>query len=172
MPIEFQIGVIERLPFPDQTFDVVLSTLMMHHLPDPLKRQGLSEIARVLKPGGRLVIADFTHKRNERAVLHNFMPGEAHARFGCPRLGRQFRTCRNGGDASPYNSLLFQEQVLSGLTKAKLIWIQREQEALSSCLSRDEFNLLSSYLEPVNPKRPDQLLPLSLWRSVRQCICR
>src|SRR5258707_5800156 len=30
VPIEFQIGVIEQLPFPDQTFDVVFSTLMMH----------------------------------------------------------------------------------------------------------------------------------------------
>lgn len=61
--IAFQIGVIEQLPFPDQTFDVVFSTLMMHHLPTSLKRQGLAEIARVLKPGGRLIIADFKHKQ-------------------------------------------------------------------------------------------------------------
>ena len=60
-PIDFQIGVIERLTFPDQSFDVVLSTLMMHHLPDDLKRQGLAEIARVLKPGGRLLVVDFKH---------------------------------------------------------------------------------------------------------------
>jgi ubiquinone/menaquinone biosynthesis C-methylase UbiE len=61
-PIEFQLGAIEQLPFPEATVDVVFSTLMMHHLPAPLKRQGLSEITRVLKPGGRLVLADFTHK--------------------------------------------------------------------------------------------------------------
>ncbi len=59
LPIDFQVGVIERLPFPDQTFDAVLSTIMMHHLGDGLKRQGLAEIVRVLKPGGRVVIADF-----------------------------------------------------------------------------------------------------------------
>jgi ubiquinone/menaquinone biosynthesis C-methylase UbiE len=59
LPVQFQIGVIERLDFADQTFDVVLSTIMMHHLSDTLKRQGLAEIFRVLKPEGRLVIADF-----------------------------------------------------------------------------------------------------------------
>ena len=59
LPIQFQVGVIEHLDFPEQTFDVVLSTIMMHHLSDTLKRQGLAEIFRVLKPSGRLVIADF-----------------------------------------------------------------------------------------------------------------
>src|SRR6185437_11199717 len=64
--IEFTIGVIEQLPFPDQTLDVVFSTLMMHHLPTPLTRQGLAEIARILKPGGRLVMADFTRKQDRQ----------------------------------------------------------------------------------------------------------
>lgn len=75
MPIEFQVGVIEQLPFPDQTLDVVLSTLMMHHLPAGLKRQGLAEIARVLKPGGRLVIADFTHPKERQGQAARFHAG-------------------------------------------------------------------------------------------------
>jgi demethylmenaquinone methyltransferase/2-methoxy-6-polyprenyl-1,4-benzoquinol methylase/phosphoethanolamine N-methyltransferase len=65
VPIDFQFGVIEHLTFSDQAFDVVLSTLMMHHLPASLKRQGLSEIARVLKPGGRLIIADSNKKERQ-----------------------------------------------------------------------------------------------------------
>ncbi len=74
-PIDFQIGVIEQLAFPDQTFDVVLSTLMMHHLPTNLKRQGLAEIARVLKPGGRLVIADFKRKQERAGQAARFHAG-------------------------------------------------------------------------------------------------
>jgi len=73
--VAFQIGVIEQLAFPDQTFDVVLSTLMMHHLPASLKAQGLAEIARVLKPGGRLVIADFTRKRDRAGLAAHFHAG-------------------------------------------------------------------------------------------------
>ena len=80
LPIEFQIGVIEHLEFPDQTFDVVLNTLMMHHLPDELKRQGLSEIARVLKPGGRLIIADFERPEERRDQPARFGAGEGGAR--------------------------------------------------------------------------------------------
>jgi SAM-dependent methyltransferase len=75
LPIEFQVGVIEQLPFPDQTFDVVFSTLMMHHLPASTKQQGLAEIARVLKAGGRLVIADFTHKKDRQGQAAHFHAG-------------------------------------------------------------------------------------------------
>lgn len=74
-PAEFQLGVIERLPFPDQSFDVVLSTLMFHHMGAALKRQGLSEIARVLKPGGRLIIADFIAKSERQGWAKRFHAG-------------------------------------------------------------------------------------------------
>lgn len=74
-PVVFQVGAIEQLPFPDQSFDVVLSTLMMHHLPNPLKQQGLAEIVRVLKPGGRLVIADFTRRQDRMGQAAHFHAG-------------------------------------------------------------------------------------------------
>jgi ubiquinone/menaquinone biosynthesis C-methylase UbiE len=54
----YRIGLIEDIPFADRTFDVVLSSLMLHHLPRDLKRQGIAEVSRVLKPGGRFVAVD------------------------------------------------------------------------------------------------------------------
>ncbi len=44
-------------------------------LPTPLKRQGLAEIARVLKPGGRLVIADFKRKKDRAGQAARFHAG-------------------------------------------------------------------------------------------------
>jgi demethylmenaquinone methyltransferase/2-methoxy-6-polyprenyl-1,4-benzoquinol methylase/phosphoethanolamine N-methyltransferase len=58
LAIDFRVEPVERLSFADQTFDVVVSSLVFHHLPDALKRQALAEIRRVLKPGGRLLLVD------------------------------------------------------------------------------------------------------------------
>lgn len=69
LSVDFQVGVIEHLSFAEQTFDVVLSTLMMHHLPDDLKRTGHSEIARVLKPGGRLLVLDMKGLADQPALM-------------------------------------------------------------------------------------------------------
>lgn len=51
--VRAQVGDVQDLPFPDESFDTVLACWMLYHVPD-LDR-GLSEIARVLRPGGRLV---------------------------------------------------------------------------------------------------------------------
>ncbi len=55
----FRLAAIEDLPYPDDHFDVVLNTLVYHHLPGPVQQKGLEEMRRVLAPGGRLFIVDF-----------------------------------------------------------------------------------------------------------------
>jgi ubiquinone/menaquinone biosynthesis C-methylase UbiE len=58
LDIDLRVALVEAIPFPDRSFDLVTSSLMLHHLPDDLKRTGLAEIRRVLKAGGRLVAMD------------------------------------------------------------------------------------------------------------------
>jgi SAM-dependent methyltransferase len=53
----FLVGDVASLAFPDGSFDLVVSTLSMHHWADPTA--GLAEIGRVLRPGGRALIWDF-----------------------------------------------------------------------------------------------------------------
>jgi SAM-dependent methyltransferase len=53
--VDARVADVQALPFPDGSFDVVLAAWMLYHVPD--LDDGLSEIARVLRPGGRLVAA-------------------------------------------------------------------------------------------------------------------
>ena len=57
--IQFDEGMAYKLPYPDNSFDRVLSSLVFHHLTTKDKERTLSEIYRVLKPDGELHLADF-----------------------------------------------------------------------------------------------------------------
>jgi ubiquinone/menaquinone biosynthesis C-methylase UbiE len=52
--LEFLVGDVAALAFPDQSFDLVVCTLSMHHWADPAA--GLAEIDRVLRPGARALV--------------------------------------------------------------------------------------------------------------------
>jgi ubiquinone/menaquinone biosynthesis C-methylase UbiE len=67
--IAFRAAAAERLPFADATFDAVLATLMLHHLPGPVRRECVQEARRVLKPGGRLLAVDFSRPSNRQSGL-------------------------------------------------------------------------------------------------------
>jgi ubiquinone/menaquinone biosynthesis C-methylase UbiE len=59
LDIAFEVASIDELPYPDEHFDVVISSMMFHHLPVEVKRRGFGEIRRVLKGDGRLFLCDF-----------------------------------------------------------------------------------------------------------------
>jgi ubiquinone/menaquinone biosynthesis C-methylase UbiE len=59
LAVDFRIGSIVEMPYLDGAFDVVLTNIMYHHLDLPEKQQAVVEIARVLKPGGRYISAEF-----------------------------------------------------------------------------------------------------------------
>jgi ubiquinone/menaquinone biosynthesis C-methylase UbiE len=56
----------ESLPFPDESFDVAVSTLTFHHLPTAAKRAALCEVYRVLRPGGWILLVDFGARPGRR----------------------------------------------------------------------------------------------------------
>lgn len=67
--VEFRRADAGLLPFADGEFDIVTSRLSAHHYPDP--QQALCEAARVLKPGGTLLLADCIAP--EDAALDTFL---------------------------------------------------------------------------------------------------
>jgi arsenite methyltransferase len=68
--IEIKNADARELPFADNSFDVVLSSLAIHNIYDPAGREkAIREIARVLKPRGRFVIADIRHAMDYAGVL-------------------------------------------------------------------------------------------------------
>jgi SAM-dependent methyltransferase len=75
----FVLGDVASLPFQDASFDLVVSTLSMHHWADP--RAGLSEIGRVLRPGGRALVWDL---RPGLVPLHRQVPDPLEHAHGGP----------------------------------------------------------------------------------------
>lgn len=65
-------GLVEALPFPDAQFDVVLSSMMLHHLPADIRRKCAQEVRRVLKPGGRVLAVDFTTASGHKGLVAHF----------------------------------------------------------------------------------------------------
>lgn len=57
--IRFDRGFADALPYPDDSFDRILSSMMFHHLDEGDRRSMLREARRVLRPGGRLELLDF-----------------------------------------------------------------------------------------------------------------
>lgn len=90
---------IERLPYPDEIFDTVISAETIEHSPEP--RGAVAELARVLKPGGRLYV-----------TTPNYLGPMGLYRAYCRTLGRRYT---EGGQ--PINHLMFLPRTW-GLVKA------------------------------------------------------
>jgi ubiquinone/menaquinone biosynthesis C-methylase UbiE len=67
--VSFNEAFAQALPFPDARFDVVVTTVMLHHLPEKARAELAREIRRVLKPGGRVLAIDFSGKGKERKTF-------------------------------------------------------------------------------------------------------
>ncbi|GAA5058621.1 SAM-dependent methyltransferase [Thermocatellispora tengchongensis] len=56
---EYIVGEGQALDLPDSAFDLVISTLAVHHIPEDGRAAAVREMFRVLRPGGRLLIAEY-----------------------------------------------------------------------------------------------------------------
>jgi ubiquinone/menaquinone biosynthesis C-methylase UbiE len=73
IPIRFDQGFADELPYPEASFDRVFSTFMFHHLPANKREKTLSEVRRVLAPGGSFHLLDFTPpEANSRGLLARY----------------------------------------------------------------------------------------------------
>jgi ubiquinone/menaquinone biosynthesis C-methylase UbiE len=59
LPVAFEVAFAQRLPFPTATFDAVACMLALHHVAEDDQQTAVQEMYRVLKPDGRLLIAEF-----------------------------------------------------------------------------------------------------------------
>jgi len=75
--VEVHTGDMRKLPFPDASFDVAIANLAIHNVPSREgRRQAISEIVRVLKPGGRVALMDFKKVGDYVSDLRAFgLPG-------------------------------------------------------------------------------------------------
>lgn len=69
--ISARVGDVQELPFEDESFDAALAGWMLYHVPDV--DRGLAELARVLRPGGRLVAV--TNRRAHLQELRDLLGG-------------------------------------------------------------------------------------------------
>ncbi|MQY27843.1 class I SAM-dependent methyltransferase [Nocardia aurantia] len=79
--VDLETGDITRLPFPDGSFDLVISNLVLHNISAAAdRRAALDEAVRVLRPGGRLAIGDLLHTREYRDRLRELGLADARRR--------------------------------------------------------------------------------------------
>jgi ubiquinone/menaquinone biosynthesis C-methylase UbiE len=70
--VELKSADVRELPVPDASFDVVVSSLAIHTISDAAGRESaIREMARVLKSGGQLALADIRHTQQYEQILRS-----------------------------------------------------------------------------------------------------
>jgi len=91
-PPTFVVGDVACMPFPDASFDLVVSSFSVHHWPDP--HAGLAEVMRVLKPGGRAIVWDIASPMERATAVPG---GSPHAAHGPATASRPIRGAPSSG---------------------------------------------------------------------------
>jgi ubiquinone/menaquinone biosynthesis C-methylase UbiE len=79
--VEFSVADAETLPFDDTAFTALLCTTSFHHYPNP--GRAVAEMARVLTPAGRVVIADMVTDRLIMRLVDQLLRRTQRSHVGC-----------------------------------------------------------------------------------------
>jgi SAM-dependent methyltransferase len=103
--VEFRVADAEALPTDDATFTALLCTTSFHHYPNP--GRAVAEMARVLTPGGRIVIADIVNDGPIMRVFDEVLRRTQRSHVGCQRSGGLGGLLTGAGFAEPNTRTLF-----------------------------------------------------------------
>ncbi|MDK9701485.1 MAG: arsenite methyltransferase [bacterium] len=93
--VEFRLGEIEHMPIEKETVDIVISNCVLNLVPNKFK--AFSEIARILKPGGRTVVSDMMVRGDLPDSIRNDLEAWAGCISGAADIDQYLNTMREAG---------------------------------------------------------------------------
>lgn len=142
LPVAFEVGDVQALQFEDAAFDAVRSERLLMHVPDA--DRAVAEMARVLRPGGRMAVFDMDwetqfcdspHRETTRKITQSFCDGMKNGWIG-RSLPRLFRRHRMVDVAVTYHTITVDFEFLPLLLGGHLT-----QAVANGTLSSDEASL-------------------------------
>lgn len=139
--LRFETQDLKQLDYPDDQFDVILSRYVVEHqTPDDLQRV-VSEMVRVLKPGGRIVVVDVD------GIMHNIYPQTRRVAQGLGLLLTAKRVDLHVGRKIPW--LLAEAGLTSISWRVEVMSFQGASKSAELELMRDRFAIAAAFFEEV-----------------------
>lgn len=157
----FQVGDAHRLPWPDQSFDVIVGRAILHHLDLPLATR---ELVRVLRPGGQLFFVEPLDHNPLASLFRWFTPAARTAdekpltRGAVLEMGSQFRESAHGYSLLVSMALGACTSLIPGARPSN--WLLKLADRIDRLLARTPLRWWMGHVYlhlrgPVGPRRPD-----------------
>jgi SAM-dependent methyltransferase len=116
-PVSIAEYSVENLPFDDAYYDFVVFTLVFCSVPDPIK--GLSEVMRVLKPGGKILFIEHVlpHRHGLKQLFKGFSPLWKKMAHGCHLDRETLQLIKLAGFEIEFSEHFFKSSFISGVAK-------------------------------------------------------
>lgn len=159
--VQFQQGGAEAIPAADNRFDIVIMLKSLHHVPVAKMDDVLSEIARVLKPGGLAWISEPIYAGELNDIMRLFYDEEAVRRAACTAVGKAVDSGHLVLEKQLFFSTRSQFESFEQF-EARMIRVTHTNHQLSPELHQQVRERFMAYLSPegatfYNPQRVDLL---------------